>query len=1123
MIQPTFSILPLTGLITGHRVAVNEIPGELRSKSLLAKETLLLIHILTKLHNGNIKLSWLAALLVIFSISAVAQNRNAGEIRGTVFDQTGAAVPAATVTILNKQTGVTQTLTAAGNGVYDAPSVEPGTYDITFSKEGFRKLVRGNVVLHVEAITIDAQLQIGSESQQITVESGAPLVQTETSDRQMILTTEAVTQLPNIGGSWYDFTGQLPGVNPGKGGQDASGEGVGVNGTTSYLSNWLIDGGVGTFPVSQNPDFAKPPLDAVSELNFNTSNFAAEYGSGVAVFNVITKSGTNAFHGSAYEFVQNDIFEARNFFAEKVTPLRWNQYGGSVGGPIKRDKLFFFFSYQRNPINNFSPTFYTFPTTTMRNGDFSAPGLPVIYDPTSGIGQNPRTPYPGNQIPTAQIDPVAQKIQSYLPQPNRSGIANNYYFAGSNPITWTTYDGKLDFNLTASNRLTGSGLWVSQTNITPAPTCPMDCNNNDQYEYQAQVTDVWTLSPSIVNEARVSTIRTYGTWFSPNQGQGYPAKLGLLNPAADAFPGITVGGTVGTSISGGLSAVLGFTSYVTSDTVTLVKGKHIIKFGGELDKWQDNQAWDNKRSGNFDFNGIFTRNPADPTSSGLGYADFLIGLPDTWSVSNAPETGMRNWNVQAFAQDDYKIKRNLTLNFGVRYQLQTGWVEEHNRLASFDPSITNPATGTPGALWFAGQNGRNALQKTIPNFFAPRLGFAWSPRPSWSVRGGFGMFANMWGANSYTSGVGTGWSVQGFKTSTDLVTPIFSLSQGPPQPLYPNSQSFSPALLNGQGVSYFPYDTPMSYIEEWNFDIQHDIGHGLLLDAAYVGSKGVHLGFGTDINQVPASLLGLGDAQSRRPYPQYAGIDASLFDGVSFYNSLQLTARKRFGNGFSFQANYTYSKAMDTGTGSGWGGTTGLDTWQIANDWRANYGPSAIDLRHLFNGSFVYEIPIGKGRRFLDQGGIVDAIIGGWQLSSTFQFHTGLPFTPVMGTANLSGALAGTWRPNRIGSGSIANPSVQEWFNTEDFVQPAQNEFGNSGRDFLYGPGLQQVNVSLGKTFRFSLLGEKGGIQVRADSYNVLNHPNFGMPNASIGSAAQGTITSALTSRNIQLGARLTF
>ncbi len=1069
------------------------------------------------------KLLLTAAVLLSCNFPVYAQNRNAGEIRGTVYDQSGAAVPTATVTLLNTLTGATSVLTTAGNGVYDAPSVEPGTYEVTFSKEGFERFVRTNVVLHVEAITLDAQLQVGSSTQQVTVEGGAPLIQTETSDRQLILTSEAITQLPNIGGSWYDFTGQLAGVNPGKGGQDASGEGVGVNGASSYMSNWLIDGGVGTFPVSQNPDFAKPPLDAISELNFNTSNFGAEYGSGVAVFNVITKSGTNAFHGSLYEFVQNDKFEARNFFAEKVTPLRWNQYGGSIGGPIKHDKLFFFFSYQRNPINSFSPTFYTFPTLAMRGGDFSAPGLPTIYDPTSGTGQSARTAFTGNQIPSNRIDPVAQKIESYLPLPNRPGIANNYYFVSSNPTTWTTYDGKIDYNLTTKNRLTGSALWVNQKSFSPAPTCPMDCNYNNQYEYQGQITDVWTISPSIVNEARISTIRTYGTWFSPNQGQGYPAKLGLTNAAADAFPTITIGGTVGTSVSGGLSAVLGFTSYVTSDTVTWVKGKHIIKLGGELDKWQDNQAWDNKRSGSFDFNGIFTRNPADPNSSGLGYADFLIGEPDTWSVNNAPETGMRDWNVQLFAQDDYKVKRNLTLNLGVRYQLQTGWVEQHNRLANFDPSIVNPATGTLGALWFAGNNGHTALQKTIPDFFAPRIGFAWSPRANLSIRGGFGIYSNMWGANTYTSGVGTGWSIQGFQTSTDLIKPIFTLSQGPPPPLVPNPQGLTPSLLNGQSISYFPYNTPMSYVEEWNFDIQRAIGSGLVLDAAYVGSKSVHLGFGTDINQVPQSLLGLSDPQSRRPYPQYAGISSSLFNGVSFYSSLQLSARKRLGNGFSFQANYTYSKALDSGTGSGWGGTTGLDTWQIANDWRANYGPSAVDMRHLFNGSFVYDVPVGQGRRVLNQRGIVDAFIGGWQVSSTFQFHSGLPFTPVMGTADLSGALAGSWRPNRVGNGTLPNPSVQEWFNTADFQQPAPYTFGNSGRNILYGPGFQEVNVSLSKAFRLAFLGEAGKIQIRADSYDVLNHPNFAMPNASIGSAAQGSITSSLTSRNIQLGARLTF
>jgi Carboxypeptidase regulatory-like domain/TonB-dependent Receptor Plug Domain len=652
-------------------------------------------------------------LATVVSQPLFAQNRNAGEIRGTLLDQSGAAMPGATVTLTNIQTGITSTLSVGNDGLYDAPSVEPGTYNVTFFKEGFKKLVRSGIVLHVETITLDAQLQIGSSLQEVTVEASTPIVQTETSDRRLVLTNEAVTELPIVGGSWYALTGQLAGVNPGKGGQDASGEGIGVNGTTSYSSNWLIDGGVGTFPVSQNPDFARPPLDAIAEVNFNTSNFAAEYGSGVAVFNVITKSGSNHWHGSAYEYVQNDVLEARNFFAPNVTPLRWNEFGGTFGGPIKRDKLFFFFSYQRNPTNTFSPTFYTFPTAPMRVGDFSAAGLPTVYDPASVNGQNQRTAFPGNKVPVSQIDPVAAKIQAYLPMPSLPGLANNYYYASSNPVTWTTYDGKLDYNLAGNNRLTGSFLYVQQNNFTPAPTCPMDCNYNSQYEYQGQITDVWTLSPSLVNEARISTIRTLGTWYSPNQGQGYPAKLGLNSAAADAFPTITVDGTVPTKISGGLSALIAFTSYVTSDTVTWVKGKHILKFGGELDKWQDNEAWDNKRSGSFDFDGIFTRNPADPSSSGLGYADFLVGLPDTWSVNNSPETGMRDWNLQAFVQDDYKITPKLTLNLGVRYQFQTGWTEQHNRLANFDPALTNPETGTPGALWFAGQNGSNALQNSV--------------------------------------------------------------------------------------------------------------------------------------------------------------------------------------------------------------------------------------------------------------------------------------------------------------------------------------------------------------------------------------------------------------------------
>ncbi len=1084
-------------------------------------------------------LVFLAMGCLFASVPAYAQNRNAGEIRGTITDSSGARVPEATVAITNTSTGVTTEVVSGSTGVYDAPSVEPGNYEVTVSKVGFKKFIRSGIVLHVEVITVDAELEVGSTNQEVTVTAPAAMVQTETSERRTTLTDATAVELPNVGRSWYDLTGQLPGVSPGGSSgtvssgtaQDASGQGVGVNGAAGWQENWLVDGGVGTFAVSQNPDLLQVPLEAISEINFSTSNFSAEYGNGVAVFNVITKSGTNKFHGSLFEFVQNDKFEARNFFAPTPTPLRWNEFGGTIGGPIRRDKAFFFFSFQRNPTNSTVPSFYTYPTEAMRNGDFSDPGLPTIYDPASLKCVNDvctRTPFQGNIILTDQFDPVAAKIQAYLPAPNLPGLFNNYYFNSASPTTTTWYNGKLDYNISAGNRLTGTVMVVPQNTYTVAPTCPMDCNRDHIRETQGQITDVWTFSPNVVNEFRVSAVREYGVWSSPDMGQGYPQKIGLPNPPADAFPNISIGGTVPTSIGGGLSALLGFATYTTSDTLTLIKGKHILKFGGEYNKFQDNIAWANVNSGDYDFSGVFTSNPAEGFSGGLGYADFLLGLPDSWGVSMGPETGLRASNFQAFAQDDYKITPHLTLNFGVRYIAQAGWTEVHNRIGNFDPGLMNPGTGTLGAVCFAGQTFGGhycprAQQKTIWDIFDPRIGFAWSPKNAWSVRGSFGTFSMMLGANSFTSGWAPGWSIQGTLATTDMLTPVFNLAQGPPPGsiIYPSAAARTPDMLNGQGVTYLPYDTPAPYTEQWQLDIQHQLRGGVVIDAGYVGTRGVHLLFGRDIDQVPPQLLGPGDAQPRRPYPQYYGIGGNLYDGISNYHSFQLSVRKEFSHGLSFIANYTLAKTMDMSTSPGW--CCASDTWQNAYNPRANYGLSLTDVPHLVNGSFVYELPVGSGKAFLNRGGVLNGILGGWQVSGTFQLHSGLPFTPTMGTANLDGSLAGAWFPDRLGNGTVANPSIDLWFDPNAFAQPAPYTFGNSGRDILRGPSLKNMNLSLAKNFRISQLGEGGRLQVRVDAYDVFNHPNFGMPNASIGEAGVGVISSALTNRNLQLGAKLSF
>lgn len=1076
----------------------------------------------------------LASFLTFLGTQAFGQNRSAGEIRGTVTDSSGAVVPGAVVTVTNTATGVTHRTTTGGAGFYDAPSLLPGEYRIVFSKEGFKEYVRSGIVLHVETITVNAAMQLGSLSQSVTVQGAAPLVQTDTSDVKERVTDQAITEMPNVNREWFYLTGLLPGGNPGTQGQEIGGPStgggnVGLNGAPSYESNWLVDGGADTMPAGQNPDILVVPIEDIAEVDMITSNASAEFGNGLSVFNVITKSGTNQWHGSVFEFVQNDKLNARNFFAQTRTPLRWNEFGGTFGGPIKRDKAFFFFSYQRNPTDTWSPTFYTYPTQAMRGGDFSAPGLPTVYDPSTLTlinGNWVRTAFLGNQVPLNRIDPVAAKIQNYFPVPNLPGVFNNYYYVARSPLRTTYYNGKGDYNISSSNRLTGSLMIVSQGGVqgSLAPDCPIDCTNVSTLESQSEITDVWTISPTIVNEFRSSEARERDFFSAAGDENGFPAQIGLKNPAVNAFPTITIEGAVPTSlatsqIGGSINA---YTTYVQADSLTFVKGKHILKFGGEFDKWQQNTNWQVLSPGNFDFSGIFSRNPSDPSSSGLDYADFLVGLPDTWSVDRVPLAGGRVWNLQLFAQDSYKVTPKLTLNGGLRYQIQTGWTEAHNRLSSFDPTLTNPATGTPGAIWFAGQNGRHALQQTIPDVLSPRFGFAWTPKSTWSVRGAYGIFPTMWGGGTYYVSAG-GWSIQGFETSTDLIHPIFSLAQGPPLPVYPSAATRTPDSLNGQQVSYFPYDTPAAYVQEWNFDIQHEFAGGVLLDGAYVGTRGVHLGFGRDINQVPPDLLGPGDAQQRRPYPQFAGISASLFDGISAYNSFQFSAKKRFSRGLTFGASYTLSKAMDTGTASGWGGLQNVDVWQNAYDPHANYGLTKTDIPQLLNGYTVYELPFGAGKALLNHGGIANGVLGGWQLSAMWQLHSGLPFTPVMGTADLSGSLAGTWLPNRLGQGTLANPSINGWFNPTAFAQPAPYTFGNSGRDILRGPAWENLNFALAKNFKIRWLGEAGRLQVRAEAYDALNNPNFGMPDPNIGTSGVGVISSANTNRLIQLGAKLSF
>ncbi|MBV9762519.1 MAG: TonB-dependent receptor [Acidobacteriaceae bacterium] len=1099
-----------------------------------------------------IRLSQLICLALSLSAVpwlAVAQNTNSGEIRGTVTDPTGAVVPGVEVTVLNTDTGVTKALTTNDAGIYDAVSVLPGRYELTFSKTGFEKLVRQGIDLPVGLTTVDAQLTVGTTQQQVSVTGEAPLLQTENGEQSTTLDAQTMQTLPNVDQSWSNFTKLLPGAA-------GSGTGVAVNGNLPYYNNFLADGANVMLPHSAN--FDQMVFEDVAEVQMNTSTFSAEYGVGGAVFNQISKGGTNQWHGSAYEYFQNDALNARNFFSATVPFERFDNFGGAVGGPILKNKFFFFFNVDKT-INNSSGVYTnTFPTADMRVGNFSnLAEFPIIYEPnTLGLGPHGgRIPFPNNTIPTSMLDPLALKFQSLFPAPNQSGYSNNWVGTLESPDPFLKWFGRLDYNLSDKNRITFSITQSDNPAFYPQ-AYPIGNQSGDVDRYNAQISDVHTISPNTVNEFRYGFTRQ-GNWFEPlSLNKNYPQNLGWTYPVANLPPSLQFDGTPGTTwIGPSTNAIYVENGFDTSDVVTLIRGRHILKFGGEILAYQDNSTpWGNINAGTFLFSGAFTQ-AAPNGSGGLGYADFLLGQVASWSASNTPIVGFREKIPQFFIQDDFKVTPTLTVNLGLRYQIQQGWHEIDNRIGDFDPTLINPVTNTPGAMWFGGQDNRTNLENTIYDIFLPRVGFAWSMHPNWVVRGGFGIYDGPWSLDTYSGGSeGLGTNSHGSLTSTDQIHPVFTLSQATYGDLNYTGPNTNPASFNGQGPPYYPRNTPMLRTYQWSFSIEHQFGGGMMAQAAYVGNHGTNLSFPNDPNQVPANLLmqsvaNPGNAQNLRPFPQFTTIGGNAYDGISNYDSLQLTFKKSFTHGLQFDVNYTWSKMLDDQDSSGWGSRDGGQLWQDAYNPALNYSLSNFDIPQMFKGDLVYDLPFGKGRQWMNSNYFLDAVFGGWQIATTFVFESGSPFTPLVGTNDNSGALSGSWYPNLIGNPHIANPSVGNWFNTCTVLQdgstyptgctnpawavPTPGTFGNAGRNILWGPGIEDVDFSLGKNFHFPLPHETGNLQIRFDALNGLNHPNFSAPGNSLGTSGAGIITSTTGNYNttnnsfgqriIQLGARISF
>lgn len=1104
------------------------------------------------------------ALCLAGAMPMHGQAVNAGDIRGTVMDNTGAVIPGVNITVTNEKTGVIKQVTSNGVGLYDTSSIIVGTYSVRFEKQGFATFERKGITLQVGFSTVNARMKIGNSSEVVEVTSDIPLLTTESGEQSTTFDSKSMEQLPNVAGgssttgpTWESFTILLPGSAGLSGNATNPGQVVSINGNLPY-NNTLADGASSTLSHSQNADVSI--FETVAELQVNSSAFSAQYGIGGVIFNQISKSGTNQYHGSLYDYFQSDKTNAYNFNPTdipkdrlSISRIRFNDFGGTIGGPVRipklyngRDKFFFFFGYDQIVDHGTgSNSTQTVPTEQVKAGDFN--GQPLIYDPTTQtVGTDSAgNPYPirktflseygVNAVPAALFDKVSANFQKFYPTPqnhiagtsflpgqvNNVGLLqNNFYSFQPQSTPVRRYFGRLDYQINAANRLS---LSVTQRDVpvvypNAITQCPIGCQNGDVDSKNAQITEVWTISPHTINEARIGYTFQGNFFGDQTLGKGYPGQLGWQFAKADSLPAVNFTGTYPYAwIQPSSNAVYKEHVYDPSDVVTMVRGRHILHFGGEFLIYQDNStAWGNVNAGTLQFNGAYTRGwqlDAKGVASiipqtGLDYADFLLGDAANWYAGVSPEYGARLKAPQVFVQDDWKIRPNLTLNLGVRYQIRKGWSEVHGNEATFDPTVINPANGKLGAYWFGttAANGRTSLQAPAYKTFLPRVGFSWLPFPTTTIRGGFGMYAYNLSLDTYGSGMGGALSDSGgYGDQTSGITPVttfagtgVNLQTGHALPYSPASTD--PTRFNGQGASYNPYHTPTPQIYQYNMAIQNTLGTNMVFELAYVGSHGLNLFYPSDVNAVPLNHLNP-SGTSYLLYSIYSGsIQGSSNDGISNYNSMQASVRRRLVKGLSFDVNYTWSHFLDSIDSSGWGGRGGSQDFQIPNSAPDNYSNSNFDIRNAFKGRVVYESPFGRGRMFLNHNWLVDEVLGGWQASSTMIFQSGNPFTVYSDnqTFTTTGNNGHSF-PNYSGANLYpANKSSQEWFNPGAFTRPAQGTFGNVRRNSLYGPGVELVNLGAGKTFD---IHESVKFQFRADASNAFNHVNLGPPGTGLSGA----------------------
>jgi outer membrane receptor protein involved in Fe transport len=1054
------------------------------------------------------------------------------EISGRILDPSRSAVSETKVTLTRTDTGLQRSTVSTGEGYYRFPLLAPGSYEIKAEHIGFQTHARTGIIVETGVIsTADLQLEIGTVSQSIGVEASAPLLETGTAAVTHVVENKTIAGMPLLDRR----SAQLTGLN---GFVVKAGAGAGttfaIAGGRGNNANYTIDGGT-----AQNLTLGvatlsfDPPVESMQEFNVAISNYSAELGrTGGGVIQMTTKSGTNDFHGSAYEFFRNDALNARTFFSVTNPMLRYNLFGASLGGPIKRNKTHFFFNYEGKRQTTTATKTLNIPTVAETRGDFSADSYQII-DPIN------KTPFANNIIPANRLDSAGAKLAAYYPVPNvRGAPSGKANFVANDPSRTVTddYVGRVDHVFNDNDRIFGRLLAETNHTITDSifPTPGTDSFGvlSHNYYYNASATWYHTFSPSIINETRFTYTRRQALSISAGANTALAQSLGLSGTNQAFFPTVTVTGfqALGnTSQQRRLQTPIRSDQY--SNNVTFARGRHQIKFGVEYRNSSNVDLYSPTAGGSFAFN---------DTATGSGLASLLLGWVNSASRVETYELHTRADSYSGYIQDDWRITPNLTLNIGLRYDLDQPRWEAHNRQNSFDPAAINPVSGTPGIIRFSGIDGVSKYaNRWDKNNFGPRVGFAWKISDSLVVRGG--------GAILYTGEydqatpivANTGFSTQGNFVSPDNgITPAFLLSSGLPPVLSPTAADLTPgfgAVAVGKNpttsVAYFDPHRSVGYLYQANLNIQKQFRGNIRVDAGYLGTFGHHLPApdAQSINQVPTSRLGPGNAQILRPFPQFSNVSIIAADvGKSNYHGVNLGVEKRYSNGLLFKANYTFAKFIDNvASRNELAGFPGTGAFTDYYNQASNRGLSGNDIRHRFVWSSIYELPFGQGRRFTSHRKALSAVAGGWSAGLIAEVRSGTPLSAIEQT-NKTNSFSDGVRPNVVGdpnlpSGRSQAERLAQWFNVNAFSTPAAYTFGNAGRTFGEGPGAVNLDGSLLKDIR---IRESHVLQFRLEALNILNHANFANPDTRRGSATFGQITSLVSgnqARIFQLGLRYTF